>query len=93
MAAFMDFGVGTLITALIALAFGIELPVWGYLIGGVLGFLPDFDVIWPTLIQDRPNGDHHQTLMHRPIILLPVVAVAGWLIGGTFWSMTAVLPG
>lgn len=74
-----------------ALAFGIELPLWAYLIGGILGFLPDFDVIWPILIQDRPNGDHHQTLMHRPIFLLPIVAVTGWLVGGFFWSTTATL--
>lgn len=91
MAAIMDFGVGALITALIGMMFGIDLSIWAYLVGGILGFLPDFDIIWPILIQDRPNGDHHQTLMHRPIILLPIVALVGWLLGGAFWSVTATL--
>ncbi len=89
MAAFMDFGVGTFITALLGLAFGLELPAWAYLVGGVLGFLPDFDVIWSILYRGHPQGDHHQTLMHRPIVILPITAIAGWLLGGAFWSATA----
>lgn len=89
-AGFMDFGVGALIICLMSLAFDIHLPEWYLLIGGILALLPDSDIILPIIEGNQSEiGDHHQTLAHRPIIMLSLVMMMGILVGGLFWTTTA----
>jgi hypothetical protein len=91
MAGFMDFGFGVLIVAVLGFVFGNDLTVWHLVLGGVFAFLPDFDII-PTLVLGKmPKGYHHETLMHRPLLVLPTVVVLGLFAGGSFWSLAAFL--
>lgn len=90
-AAFMDFGVGALIISLMTLAFDVPLPPWYLLVGGTLALLPDFDIVLPIIEGENIKSDHHQTLAHRPIVLLPLVTTIGFLIGGWFWAVTAAV--
>jgi hypothetical protein len=61
--------------------------------GGVLALLPDFDLVWPIVRQlltgQNIAGNHHETLMHRPIALVPAATVIAYLIGGPYWALTA----
>jgi hypothetical protein len=92
MGAFLDFGVGMMITALFAIIAEYPLAPWHLLVGGILGFLPDFDII-PLILRRKyaTVADHHTTLMHRPIIVLPIATALAWLIGGNFWAIVTVL--
>ena len=92
MAAFMDFAVGSLIAVLVDWALHVGIPPWYLPIGGVLAFLPDFDIIWPILrkfLTDRKIvGNHHETLMHRPLLVIPIATTIAYLIGGWYWAVT-----
>jgi hypothetical protein len=50
--------------------------------------LPDFDQILPILLNTF-SKNHHQTLFHRPIIVVPTAIAIGWVIGGTMWAVIA----
>lgn len=91
LAAFMDFGVGVLIAAVVAEFIGVEIPIWFLAIGGVLALLPDFDIALPILTLRAPEGNHRETLFHRPVFLLPLATVATWFIGGEYWALTTFL--
>ncbi len=91
----MDFCVGTLIAACIGAVLHIHTPLWYLIIGGILAFLPDFDVIWPILRQFLTGrtitGNHHETVMHRPILLVPAATLIAYIVGGPYWALTACL--
>ena len=95
MAAFMDFGVGVLITAVGGYLFGVELHLLHLCIGGFLAFLPDLLDVAPVLLAGgEPVGDHHQTIVHRPLVMLPLVVLSGWIadqyLGSSFfWTLIA----
>jgi hypothetical protein len=101
MAAFMDFAVGTLITVLVAFMLGHPLLWWEPLVGGVLALLPDFDVLIPFVISSvtgRPfKHNHHESFLHWPFMMLPIVLIVGIFISGEywhtdkFWTLTALL--
>jgi len=92
MGAFLDFSVGVMITALAASVIGMQLEPWQLAVGGVLGFLPDFDII-PLILRRKyaTVADHHATIMHRPAILLPLATMVAWMLGGQFWAITTAL--
>ena len=96
MAGYLDFGMGVLIA-------GIANYIWGsssvshLLIGGVLAFLPDFDIVYQILARrtDRIH-EHHTSPLHRPLIVLPVVTavaylVSQYLVGNHYWTFVAPL--
>lgn len=91
MAAFLDFAVGTLIVTGIATWWGFT-PAFSHLVlGGVLAFLPDFDLIIPILMRRYARiPQHHTTIMHRPLFLIPTSAAAAWILGGPFWTLVAI---
>ncbi len=92
MAAFLDFAIGVLIVSLVARVYNSSLQLWHLVLGGALAFLPDFDMIIP-LVRKKYAGaeDHHASLMHRPILVLPAVTFAAWWLGGTPWAIVAFL--
>jgi hypothetical protein len=93
MAAFMDFGMGMTIGAMVSYLGETVIPFWYLAIAGVLAFLPDFDII-PKLLITRTVEDganHHESLLHRPILMIPAVSILAWLIGGDYWGTVAML--
>lgn len=92
MGAFLDFGMGMLITTLAAVIVEYPLEPWQLFLGGFLGFLPDADIALMIMRRKYADAaDHHTTIMHRPIIVLPVATLVAWLIGGTFWAVVTAL--
>src|SRR5258708_5995710 len=91
LAGFKDFGVGALIASIIAHVYGIEASVWllmAFLVfGSVMAVLPDFDIIIPIL-RKKVTGNHRLTLMHRPLLLLPVATTIGFALGGQIIAVT-----
>lgn len=87
----LDLCMGALIASATLSSLGIQPEPWHLLVGAVLGVLPDFDFLMPILMLREPQGNHHTTLMHRPIILLPAVALIGYAPGGPAWSLVAFL--
>ncbi len=80
-AVFFDIGVGLVLTTLVGVATNSE-PSWTLLCVGLLGALwPDIDfIIW---ILRGKKVDHlahqHRDLLHRPLILTPILTIAVWL--------------
>ena len=92
MAAFLDFAIGVLIVSLVARVFSMNVQLWQVALGGILALLPDFDMIYP-LVRKKYAGaeDHHASLMHRPLLVLPVATGAAWWFGGTLWASITFL--
>lgn len=92
MAAFMDFGIGVFITSLVATIVGKALEPWQLIIGGMLAFLPDADLVYYLLTgQKHKIPQHHTTLLHRPLIVVPVASTVAWLYFGSFWGVVTIL--
>mgnify|MGYP003386273388 FL=1 len=91
MNAYMDFGVGVAIAQTLSVLAAHPLPWWFLPLGGMLALLPDFDILVPLIWRGAFNYNHHKTLLHRPLFMLPLVACFGWLWGGPFWAGAAFI--
>lgn len=89
LAAVMDFGIGTVLATGIAEWYEVALPWYAIFFGGVLALIPDFDLLPSVISGVSPAFDHHQTLLHRPLLILPIVLVGMFLLGGTIWVLIA----
>ncbi|TSC89816.1 MAG: hypothetical protein G01um10143_306 [Parcubacteria group bacterium Gr01-1014_3] len=87
MAAALDLSMGIFIVFLASKVAGREIAVSALVIGAILAVLPDFDVIFMFLGRGKVYGDHHQMWPHRPAIVIPVVVLLGWFLGGVFWGI------
>jgi hypothetical protein len=94
MAAFMDFGLGCLIAVVTAIYFNHPLMWWEPLAAGaVFSILPDYDIV-PFILRRAATGksfhfDHHQTILHWPIVVLPIVTAVMWYFFGEYWGNVA----
>lgn len=95
MSGFLDFNVGALITFMLAETENIPIKPIHLFIGGICALLPDIDVIILTIqsmVRNRSmTGDHRETIFHRPLIMIPILVVFGYVFGGTFWAIIVVL--
>ena len=89
LAATLDYSVGVFGITLIATAYDYSIAWWQILIGGVLALLPDFDLQPAVLSGQSAWYDHRQTLLHRPLLVLPLGSVVAYLLGGSFWALAA----
>jgi hypothetical protein len=94
MAAFMDAAVGSLIAVLIALLLGHPLSWWEpFAIGAIFGLLPDFDIlvpiIWTGITGHKLKHQHHESVMHWPLVVLPAATVVVWYFFGEYWGVAA----
>jgi LexA-binding, inner membrane-associated putative hydrolase len=89
LAAFMDFGIGTAIAALVAYSYDVSLPWYLLFFGGILALVPDFDLVPSVFRGISPTFDHRQTPFHRPLLVLPLVVVIAYQLGGEMWLMIA----
>jgi hypothetical protein len=91
LAGYMDFGLGALIATVVSLWWNVAPEWWYLLIGAFFALLPDLDVVVTILAGKPSNIDHHQTLLHRPTFMLPLVALILFISAGAFWSTLATL--
>jgi hypothetical protein len=89
LAGFLDFCVGACVAVCILKYFGAPTPLWVLPIGSLFALLPDFDIVYPILVGLDFKWNHHTTLMHRPIFLLPVAAIVAYGIAGPVWTLIA----
>ena len=85
LAAVMDFGVGALIAVLLLQLFSLPVTPLALLLGGTLALLPDFDVVPSILLGRNVYFDHHQTLLHRPLLVLFIIGLVSYFLGGEVW--------
>lgn len=89
LAAFLDFSVGTFVTAVIFSYYGVDSTLIALFVGGWLALLPDFDIL-PHILKGKDiELDHRQTLLHRPILVVPVLTVIAYGIFGPVWAIVA----
>lgn len=87
----MDFGVGALIATATFYFLGDGVPEFAWLVGGMLALLPDFDIV-PTIFGGHfVTFDHHQTLLHRPLLMIPFATFVALILGGVLWACIAFL--
>lgn len=91
LAGFLDLSMGALIAAATLYSLGVQPGLWHLLIGSVLAVLPDFDIIPAILLGREAAGNHHTTLMHRPLLIIPAAALVAYLVGGQAWGTVALL--
>lgn len=91
LAAVMDFGVGAMIAVSVSSYFGSEILPWTFFIGGCLALLPDLDLV-PNVISGRSASfDHHKTLFHRPLVLIPAASLLAFVLAGPTWALIAAV--
>jgi hypothetical protein len=95
MAGFMDFGIGCLISVILANVLHYPISWWVPIVAGaIFNVLPDYDIV-PFILRRGITGvpfnfDHHQTWLHWPVVVLPVVTAFMWLIFGAYWGLLAL---
>ncbi len=91
MAGSLDLCMGALIASATLSTLGVEVLPWHLAVGAVLAVLPDFDIIPAILTNQKGIEDHHTTLMHRPLFLIPAAALVAYALGGSAWELVAIL--
>lgn len=84
---FLDFSAGIFIVFLGTIFLNYQAGIPSYILGGILGLAPDFDVIYILIKNGKMDGDHHQLITHRPIFGITLFSTLGFLLGGTFWAV------
>lgn len=87
MAGFMDLAVGMLIVASLGTLFSLEITFYHLLIGGFFALFPDMDIVGDVIKGKAPESDHHLTLFHRPLVVLPTLALLTFLFVGSEWAV------
>ena len=91
MAGSLDLCMGALIASATLSTLGVEVLPWHLAVGAVLAVLPDFDIIPAILTNQKGIENHHTTLMHRPLFLIPAAALVAYALGGSAWELVAIL--
>lgn len=83
----LDFCMGACISVSISHAPDRKITAWTAALGGLLALAPDVDLAhyW----RGRMIADHHRSIMHYPLAIVPAAAVVGWMIGGGVWALIA----
>ena len=90
-AAFLDFAAGVGIVAIISM---FEATLLQLLIGGMLALLPDYiniPWIYKILTGQKIPYDHHANWSHRPVLMIPAVALICGLLGGERWTLIGLV--
>lgn len=87
MAGFMDFGVGVFIVAMLGSIFSLDITFYHLLVGGIFALFPDFDIVPKILKGEEPDSNHHLTLFHRPLLIIPLLTVLAFLFAGPNWAL------
>ncbi len=82
----LDFCLGAFLCVWILHGFGIQATALHAIIGGLLGLLPDIDLPSQFMKKQGEQIDHHTTLFHFPLLMIPACAFVAGLIGGQRWG-------
>src|SRR3989344_1984430 len=88
----LDVAIGALVVLVMGELFGYAVRPPHLLLGGPLGVLPDFDLLYLYLYahkRGRSFTSHRTLLTHRPLVMLPLFSALGFVGGGVFWAVTA----
>ncbi len=89
MAGALDVSVGMLIAALLVWFVGDQPIVPQLAVGVLLVLLPDFDIVQPIFQSKVIVGNHRETKMHIPLLVVPISSICGGFItfmtGDFFW--------
>lgn len=92
MAASLDYCMGVLITAVVAHFAGQPLALWQYALGGMLGFLPDIDILFLWLLgRTDLIPKHHTFFTHWPLLVIPTATGIATYFFGEFWGTVTFL--
>lgn len=89
MAAFLDFSAGMFIACVLSVLYGSPPSIPRYIIGGLLALAPDADVLYSMSRNGKLNDMHHEIWAHRPLIVVPIGMLFGFLAGDIFWASIA----
>lgn len=90
LAGFLDLCAGIFIVHILGIIFNkASISAADYFLGAILAVLPDIDLAYLFLKKGKVEGNHHEIITHRPLIMVPLLAGAGMLFGGAFWAITA----
>ncbi len=89
LAGLLDAAMGMAIVAGSSWALGRPVePEW-LAVGAILALLPDFDIV-PSILRGRVASSHRSTLWHAPLVVIPVVMIVAFVLGGTYWALVAL---
>jgi hypothetical protein len=83
MAAFLDIGAGAMIALTVTSLVDTTLTPSLLMVGIIAALLPDTDIVPFILLRKPITFDHHQTLWHRPLLLIPVSVAMSFVTLGT----------
>lgn len=89
----MDFGVGIVLSVLIAKAYGVALDVRIILAGAFFSVLPDVDIALELLKRGKVGGKEHglhREYTHYPILYVPLCLFT-LIFFGSFWAVLLAL--
>lgn len=92
MAAYADYGSAIFVVGVMAALAAKYLVWWEVFLSGFLQLIPDSDMVLPLLRDDyKEMTQHHSTLMHRPLLILPLSGIVAYMIGGAFWAVATLI--
>ncbi|MEK7133418.1 MAG: metal-dependent hydrolase [Patescibacteria group bacterium] len=90
LAGFLDFSAGAFIVYLGSIFSDYQIGIPSYILGGILGILPDFDILY-IMFSKKTTFDHHQFITHKPVPMSLLFLMLGYFLGGVFWAIIASL--
>lgn len=89
---FLDLVTGAFIAHLLHLAFyDIHPPLGMYILGAILGVLPDFDLLLTVFRRRELDLKHRNTIFHQPLLLAAIPGIIFTFIS-PFWALLWALP-
>lgn len=89
---FLDLVAGAFIAHLLHLTFyGIHAPLGIYVLGAVMGVLPDFDLLLTIFRKRELDLQHRNTVFHQPLLSAAIPGVILAFIS-PFWALLWALP-
>jgi len=93
LAAFQDLAAGAAFATILGTLSHTQLEWWHIVCGALFFVLPDFDLITPILrrvfLGERIAFNHHETVFHWPIFMIPMITIAAWSTGDSYWGLLA----
>ena len=85
---FLDIGLGILSAIFISESFDVSISPWLILTGIFFALLPDIDFLIHIFQKKSPhhNAYEHRSLLHLPLLYIPLGAIVLWLLFGSVWA-------
>ena len=91
MLGYLDLCVGSFIAMIVAKIVGVDVGLQHLLAGALLAVSPDIDIPLIILFRKKEIIDHHETITHNPLFMVPTMTCLTWYFWGPMWASIAVL--